>query len=292
MLRPNLEMLSLGRDTILEWDLTEQVLYECGGSSVFPSLRYLHVWAEERALQALIPLLKNLQGVHLQSTNSPTGIDDVAVSSVLSLLSLCRRLEDIYFDTDRETTILSKSFRDIASGCPLLRRLEIGEDCESCAGFNDELIAAIAPQWNSLVVLCLPFVSELSPSSLACLSRHCPRLQELRIIYGFEFIDEPDPSSGLVHFPHLEILHIGSPPPGNICQRDPTTAANAMVQLIDRRYPALKRFICEDLHLHPACHIFYRVIDQHLATTRPPFHLYWEYPGSIITKLGSEIVGH
>jgi hypothetical protein len=95
MLRPTLEILSLGPKTAIDWDLTESALDECEESTVFPSLRFLIVWAEVRALQSLIPLLDNLQGVHLQQHNSDS--DDV--NSVLHLLSSRRRLEEISFDS-------------------------------------------------------------------------------------------------------------------------------------------------------------------------------------------------
>lgn len=288
MLRPNLEMLSLGHEMILDWNLIEGALYDCGESTIFPSLRLFDVYAEGRVLQTLIPLLKTLQGAHLLQTDSHTG-----GISVLSLLSLCRRLEDILFDSNERTIIPSKSFRDLAAGCPLLRRLELGESCEPCGEFNDELIAAIAPQLSLLAVLCLPFKTKISPKSLACLSLHCPYLQELELKHDFELMDKPDPSDGLVYFPRLEILELGSVSHRIHPHSDPTTIATAIIELIDSWCPALKAFACVDPFPRLDLPEFHFMIAKHLAATRPPLIHPRNWPGSSIsTNLIIEIVGY
>lgn len=180
--RPNLEYFSFDPNTRMQW-LTI-CLQEMGVATngLFPSLRFLTLTTDAKALQFLLPRLPHLQGVSFEIRKSQPG--STASSSTLGLLSLCPLLEAVTFYD--EVPITSKSLSDLASGCPLIRCLKIeGPGCKG--SLNGEVFDTITSKWRHLIELDLGFESDLSVSVFESLARHCCHLRNLYLMTDVNF---------------------------------------------------------------------------------------------------------
>lgn len=238
MLRPNLEKLGLGHSIQLRWEVLARIIDESPQDILFPMLRYLEIAAEKKALQLLLPNLPHLQGVRLVQIDIPLHPGN----HILGSLSYCPRLEDIIFDSEHPTLISPKDLLKLASGCPELRRLELGDNFQCDVGFTDELLETLVSKWKHLAVLSLPFTVELSIVSLISLARHCPCLYELKIMTDLELTLLADESEKIT-FPSLDFMQVGQITSSRLeTEQDVDLLRSQLIQLLDNRFPALNSF--------------------------------------------------
>ena len=243
MLCPTLEILNLGWELALEEEMMARALYNCDSRPIFPALRHLSVIAEEKALRPLIPFLGKLQGLSISLINQDSSDSQ---ESIFELLHACPLLEDIEFSASRPTIISSAAFLKVASGCPMLRRLQIGDNCECDSQFNDGLIETLTRRWKELAVFDATFRAKLSHRSLVAFGINCPRLHELSIEQDLPLVDmgnlysgKPFLPPGRRLFPSLEILTVDSVSFHSINVESLASYTN---DLLDELFPALQTF--------------------------------------------------
>ncbi|KAJ6171705.1 hypothetical protein N7470_000772 [Penicillium chermesinum] len=259
--------------------MCREALIECGDNPIFPALRYLGVYIEDKALRPLLPFLSNVQGLRLDV--SDCGPIQTQKPYIMGLLSACPHLEDLEFGTRHSSTISSAAFLELASGCPLLRRLEIGDTCDCEPDFNDALIEKLSSRWKNLAVLSLPFQATLTRRSLAHLARNCPGLIELRVMDDVLEMEEKEPVD-MVPVPNLKILEMGQLNLNLNSESEAATASKNTIAVLDKWFPALQSFFHNYPTISRKYHMFNRLVAEHLMQTRPIQPLPPAYPATSV----------
>ncbi|KAJ5095324.1 hypothetical protein NUU61_004680 [Penicillium alfredii] len=263
ILRPNLEMLSLGQDIPLRWETIARIANELPQTRLFPALRYLDIAAEDKVLRFLLPKLVNLQGVSLNQTNPSLHPGD----HVLGTLSSCSRMEDIVFESDH-TTVITNTFLKLAANCPELRKFELGDTCQCDHGFTDGLLETLASRWKYLTTLNFPFAAKLSIGSLVSLARHCPRLYDVKLMADLELHDLAHESTDIT-FPCLDALELGHITTSMLqSDRDAMKCRDQISGLLDDRFPLLYTFRFTPRTDNEHSRILQRAMNHHFRTTR------------------------
>lgn len=237
MLRRNLEGLSLPADIPLCWATIARI-QNVGSDGLFPALRFLKVAAEAKVLRVLLPKLHHLQGAALSQVDPPVNRRDHIIGS----LCRCPQLEMIRFESLHTTFISAKELSALASGCPLLRKLDLNDTIQSDYSVTDELIETLASKWRDLANHSLQLEVNLSVGSLVSLARHCPRLGILHLMTDLDLNQLAKESKDII-FPSLFIHRLGRISPSAVeTSQDVENVHGLLFSLLDDRFPGVRRF--------------------------------------------------
>lgn len=237
LFRPNLELAHLrGR---FPWGAIEKLQSNIPIGGLFPRLRSLESSAAEKVLQSVLPGLRHLQTIDVESITG--GVQQPCYA--LDYLSSCPRLESVALRS--LSVIPAKTFLHIASGCPLMRLFHVNtlSWAHENSGITDEVMDRLASSWRQLEVFTLKIrCPRLSVKSLVSFSRHCPRLFDLDLRARFGLVqlnDEPQE----VNFPALQRIRLGGYTLLSLqSERDVAIAYEQIVAVFEVRFPILLGF--------------------------------------------------
>ncbi|KAL2010205.1 hypothetical protein VTN00DRAFT_6012 [Thermoascus crustaceus] len=293
MFRPGLEMLSLGRGSLLRYSTVREAMGKNPDRVPFPHLRALDVTAEDEALRLFLPLLKNLQAVDIAV------VDCKFLADLPHYASSCTQLEEIDICWYGQGEFTGKSLLDLASHCPMLRRVQMEYGPSRIIDISDETVEMLAAKLVHLEVLTLPFdfdSGEISSKSLASLARHCPRLQELTMLADIEFI-QLDHEPEQLHFPSLWRLSLGRikavrHPAELEEEKNMAAFPDRIIQLLDKRFPSLTEFNFTPIFTHDDHADPYIVkIRQHFLQRSRPFSMPWRVSSKLKERLIESVPG-
>lgn len=238
LFRPNLEMLLLSPDLILDAEMIRRVSPEGSINRIFPSLRVLDTAMDLKALRLMSSVLQHLQGIHFTIDELPASLP--SEDHILRYLVAGCQLEEIEFISGHPTTVPSDVLLGLAFNCPELRCLDLSESsCQCDANFTDALMEILASRCVNLQTLDLPFGTGLTIQSLLSLGRHCPNLQSLSLRTSIDMVLLRDESD--LHFSSLQILRLSAIRTTRISSdTDLVETRDKILELWERSFPALQ----------------------------------------------------
>lgn len=285
MFRPGLEKLGTDHGVLWRYSTVRRALSENPDLVTFSHLRSLQVTAEEKALRLLLPLLKDtLQRINIAVVDCQSSPVDTP-----RFASSCTRLEEVIFSWEHGE-LSGVSLVDLASHCPLLRRVQFESDNGSIVDISDEKMEILASKMSHLEVLSLPAIGgTITSRSLVSLARHCPRLQDLTIPADVEILQLDEEEEGEVHFPSLQRLDLENifttvrPPVESKSKED---IAKRIIHLLDGRFPSLTSFAFNPTppHGHGSDPLI-STVRKHLARRSLPFSMPFMVSNELTARL-------